>query len=102
MPNSGFIKRAPVGNIYKVYYVVEVEHVLMLVESSKVEVRCVVMVESSDGGVESHRVESKSCVVIVESIVMLVASSRVKVSCVVMVQYSCDAGGGGVSGHFVP
>ena len=27
---------------------------LMLVESSKVEVRCVVMVESSDGGVESR------------------------------------------------
>ena len=54
------------------------------------------MVESSDGGVESHRGESKSCVVIVESIVMLVASSRVEVSCVVMVQYSCDGGGGGV------
>ena len=29
----------------------------MLVESSKVEVRCVVMVESSDGGVESSRGE---------------------------------------------
>ena len=27
---------------------------LMLVESSKVELRCVVMVESSDGGVESR------------------------------------------------
>ena len=27
---------------------------LMLVESSKVEVRCVVMVESCDGGVESR------------------------------------------------
>ena len=56
---------------------------------------CVVVVESSDGGVESSLVEV-SCVVIVESMVMLVASSRVKVSCVVMVQYSCDGGGGGV------
>ena len=36
---------------------------------------CIVMVESSDGGVESSRVEG---------------------SCVVMVQYSCDGGGGGV------
>ena len=30
---------------------------LMLVESSKVEVSCVVMVESSDGGVESSQGE---------------------------------------------
>ena len=61
-----------------------------MVESSRVEVSCVVVVESSDGAVEV------SCVVIVESMVMLVASSRVEVSCVVMVQYSCDGGGGGV------
>ena len=61
-----------------------------MVESSRVEVSCVVVVESSDGGVEV------SCVVIVESMVMLVASSRVEVSCVVMVQYSCNGGGGGV------
>ena len=45
--------------------------------------------------VESSRVEV-SCVVIVESMVMLVASSRVEVTCVVMVQYSCNGGGGGV------
>ena len=30
-----------------------------MVELSRVEVSCVVMVESSDGGVESHRVESR-------------------------------------------
>ena len=45
--------------------------------------------------VESSRVEV-SCFVVVESIVMLVVSSRAEVSWVVMVQYSCDGGGGGV------
>ena len=69
-----------------------------MVESSRVEVSCVVVVESSDGGVESSRSELRCNRRVYGSYgyVGSVEKSRGELRCNGTVQYSCDGGGGGV------